>query len=64
MDTQPKFQPDLHGRARTPEAREEAFQAFLRGRVEYDQAIKDAGDTPWHCWDIHSRRELFMRRYK
>lgn len=58
-----RFQLDVHGKAKAPDAREEAFQAFLRGRTEYDQTVRDNGDTPWHHGDIDKRRELFMKRY-
>ncbi|MBF9350449.1 hypothetical protein HA138_11760 [Mycobacteroides chelonae] len=46
------------------QVREEAFQRYLRNSVNYNQAISDNGDTPWHQEDVDARRELFMRRYR
>ncbi|WP_139361049.1 hypothetical protein [Mycobacterium sp. D16R24] len=61
--TAPKFNA-MHWKSKTPEDRDEAFEAFLRGRTEYDQTVRDNGDTPWHGWDEEKRRALFMKRYR
>ena len=53
-----------HWRARTPDEREQAFQAYLERSAPYVAAVEAAGDEPWHGGDIEARRELFMRRYR
>ncbi|WP_131830345.1 hypothetical protein [Mycobacteroides abscessus] len=61
--TLPKFNAE-HWRAKTPEACEEAFQAYLRAKAESDQRRRESGSVPWHGWDEDERRALFMRRYR
>jgi hypothetical protein len=62
---QPTPQASYHDRAsaRTPEEREEHFQAWLvRYGEPYAAAVIEAGDKPWFD-TVDDRRKLFMRRY-
>jgi hypothetical protein len=48
----------------TEDQAQAAFQKYLASHVNYDNAIRAAGDEPWHAGDVEKRRELFMRRYQ
>ncbi|MDC8980545.1 hypothetical protein [Mycobacterium marinum] len=50
--------------ATVPADAEERFQKYLASTANYNAAIEDAGDTPWHGGDIERRRELYFRRYQ
>ncbi|WP_083654437.1 hypothetical protein [Mycobacterium sp. GA-1841] len=44
--------------------REEAFQRYVEASENYNAAIIESGDQPWHGGNIERRRELYLRRYQ
>jgi hypothetical protein len=66
-ETEPTAKTTYHldrASSRTPEEREQHYQAWLAKHGEpYAAAVIAAGDTPW--WSSEDeRRERFMRRYR
>ncbi len=51
-----------HFRAKTPEAREAAFQAYLDRSAPYFEKVRENGNQPWFLTE-DERRVLFMARY-